>query len=32
MSRRYTHLMDDEKKSTMERISKIFNRADDEKR
>lgn len=32
MSRRYTHLMDDEKKSTMECISKIFNRADDEKR
>ena len=32
MSRRYTHLMDDEKKSTMERISKIFNRADDKKR
>lgn len=32
MSRRYTHLMNDEKKSTMERISKIFNRADDEKR
>lgn len=32
MSRRYTPLMDDEKKSTMERISKIFNRADDEKR
>lgn len=32
MSRRYTHLMDDEKKIHDGGISKIFNRADDEKR